>query len=426
MSGIEVVLAEINEKYGTCSIMRADKAASLSKQHRIPTGIFGLDVAMGGGIPIGKMITLVGEYSSGKSLIAHKTAAAFQRYCRSCGKPMKKWNELSMTATSIRCCRDPEAMRVVWFDAERSWINTWAMRLGIDISNVYVIRTEYAEQGIDVADHIIRTGECDLLVVDSVAALTPSLEITASAEKWQMGLHARLMNKAMRKWTSAQSSGGVGHKMACTIIMINQIRMRLPGKNGILYGSPTTSPGGKGIDFFTSIKCIVKKLGDYETPEGLPGGHEMEVAVIKNKTAPPGRTCLFNIAFVSKENRFRGSSNHAKQVIAHALFWKIIKPTGTWIQLAANLPKVQGLENAAELLRQPLYRPLLDLLAKEVWKKEVAWIDGTLDDEKEKSNNGGKEAEAEDVEPAETGQQDTVKPARKKTRKTTKSKKAAK
>ena len=389
-AAFDKLLAEINDRYGSNSVMRAKDASGLANQRRIPIGIFALDVAWGGGFPIGKMVTLVGEYSSGKSLIAYRAAAAFQRQCRVCGRPMFAWDELAMKATRKRCCRDPEPMRVVWFDAERAWINTWAKRMGVNIDDVYIIRTEYAEQGIDVADSVIRSGECDLLVVDSVAALTPSIEIQESAEKWQMGVHARLMNKAMRKWTSAQSSkGDLGRILACSIILVNQVRLKI----GVVYGDPRTSPGGKGIDFFTSIKCDVKAKGVVEI-DGMPAGHSCEVVVTKNKTAPPRRTALFEMSFLKRGHRARGSTDYAMQVLMLATFWKVVRLNGAFYSLAKGV-KIQGKEQAAAFLEMPENAKLLDWIAKKVWKKEVAWLDGTLDDTVE-SEEGDEEEEDEE------------------------------
>lgn len=276
-----------------------------------------------------------------------------------------------MCRTAKICCANPEPSRVVWFDAEGSWTNDWSARMGIDTETAYVIRAEYAEQGIDVADAVIRSGECDLLVVDSVAALTPSVEIEESAEKWQMGVHARLMNKAMRKWTSATHAGGFSTFNSCSIILINQIRHKI----GVIYGSPETSPGGKGIDFHASVIAKIKRTS-YITAEGkdTPEGVNMEAHFIKNKTAPPLRTASMSIAFRDQSpTRLAGSSNLAEQVIALAVYHGLAKLDGSWYSLAQGV-KAQGAAKASALLRSPEHAKLMTMLQNAVRNRELAWL----------------------------------------------------
>ena len=365
------LLKTINKRYGGESIVKASESARLSKRHRIPTGILTFDLAMGGGVPLGTIMTLKGEFSSGKSALAHRIGGAFQRYCRNCGGEMCDFQEHLQDGVPIECCDKPESMRVVWFDGEGSYQNDWAEKIGMVNAQTYVIRTEFAEQGIDVADAVIRSGECDLLVVDSVASLTPSVEIEQSSEKWQVGVHARLMNKAMRKWVSAQNSIGLTRDRPPTIILINQIRHKV----GVFYGSPETSPGGKGIDFASSMICKVKRKAYIEEDSGgAPLGQDMEVTFLKNKTAPPNKSCLFSLFFRETEDYLAGASNIAEQVITVAEYWKLVERKGSWYEFPDGT-RYQGATKAGKALLQD--KELLEHLTAQIWEKEVSWLGGS-------------------------------------------------
>lgn len=369
------LMKSINKRYGENCFVQASQSEKLNVRRRIETGIMSFDLALGGGIPMGTIITLKGEFSSGKSALAHRIGASFQRTCRNCGNPMVIWNEIIQDGGKVTCCEEPEPMRVVWFDAEGSYQNGWAERLGMDAENTYVIRTEFAEQGIDIADAVIRSGECDLLVVDSVAALTPSVEIEESSEKWQVGVQARLMNKAMRKWVSAQNAVGMSKVVPPTILLINQIRMKI----GVMYGNPETSPGGKGLDFAASVICKVKRKGFVEDKSGsAPFGQDMEVVVQKNKTAPPNRSCLFSLYFREKGMYNAGASNFAEQLISIAEYWGLIEKGGAWFTLPDG-SKYQGAVKAAEALAAD--EGLLFELKDKIWQREVDWTGDTSHEE---------------------------------------------
>jgi len=369
------LLDGINKQYGGQRIVRAKGCKSIERIRRLPTGMFAYDLMSGGGTPMGRMTVYKGGESAGKTALAIKSAAAFQRTCRNCLKPIYEWDEIHMTKTPIRCCKSPEPMRVVWFDAENSWENFWSERLGMDTANTFVIKTEFAEQGIDVADSVIRSGECDLLVVDSVAALTPSVEIEQSSEKQQMGVHARLMNKAMRKWTSAQNAPGLDVPLICTVILINQVRQNLSG-----YGSPETTPGGKGIGFHASIIGKAKRTDTLLDASERPIGHALEMYFEKNKTSPPRRTAAIKLFFVDHGEQAPGSTDYAEQVGRYASFWNLIQQSGSWFELAKDV-KVQGIDKVGQYLAEKEHAPLLKKLAAEIWKLELGWRDGTALDE---------------------------------------------
>lgn len=366
--GFDDLLKQINKRYGNNTIVLAEDSPVLSRRSRIPTDIPAFDWAIGGGIPAGSIVTLLGEFSSGKSILALQIAAAFARRCRNCGKPLAKIDPITREKERIPCCATPEPMATCWFDAEGSFQNGWAQQQGVDLGNTFVLRSEFAEQGIDVADAVLRSGKCDLLVVDSVAQLTPSVEIEESSEKWQMGTHARLMNKAMRKWVSAQNAGSLDRAYSPTIILINQIRHKI----GVIYGSPETSPGGKGIEFAASVIVRCKRKQWIEDDAKRPVGHEMEVAFKKNKTAPPNRTAGFKFFFNGSDYP-AGATNYSEQLIHQAEFWGIIKRTGAWYQIAKDV-KVQGSVAAANKLDEN--PKLREAILAAVNKKELAWLDG--------------------------------------------------
>lgn len=364
------LLGQLTSVYGTTTVVRASDSAVLAKTGRVETGILALDIILGGGVPVDRMLVMKGEYSTGKTALALKMTAAFQRRCRNCGRAMVEWDEINMAGKPVICCTKPEPSRIVWADAEHCWDNGWATLLGVDTKNIYVVRAESAEQTIDVCDAMIRSGEVDLLVVDSVAALTPSVEIEESVEKQQMGVHARLMNKAMRKWTSASQKDSLSRKFGCTIILINQMRQKI----GVIYGSPKTSPGGKGIEFQASV-VLEMKNGKHFEYKGMPAGLEMGATAVKNKTAPPHRSAELNLAFVDHNGRVAGSTDVARQVFRFARFWGLIVEKGSWYTLAKDV-QFQGEEKAVEFLSSPQGALVYKMLRRMVLEKETVWLSG--------------------------------------------------
>lgn len=364
---LDAILAQINKDYGEGTIMQASKAKTLLVD-RVPTGTLSLDLALGGGIPRGRMTMFKGEYSAGKTANAMKAAVQFQHHCRYCGTAMGQYAVGSGWQDKSCACGKLEPMRVVWLDAEHSFDSDWARRWGIDTELLYVIQTEYMEQGIDVSDKCIRSGGCDLLVVDSVAAMTPSVEVEESAEKWQMGVAARLMNKAMRKWTSGMNSGGLMSQTKTTVILINQMRIQLGG-----YHPVPTSPGGKGLDFFQSVEVRLKK-SEWKEEEGTkrPIGLETEFVVVKNKTAPPMRTGRYMMYFVDRpEEGYKvGDTDNDIQIVRAAAFWDLIKKGGAWFTWEDK--KYQGEPAIAAALRKdPVTLLRLEQLVRD---RELAWI----------------------------------------------------
>lgn len=259
------LMAKINKKWGQGTVMRASEASGLSALPRILTGIFALDYASGGGIPVGRITSIFGKKSSAKSVLAAKIVAAAQGYCRehvvrmvstgkrlyrcpacgarsenngddcpSCAKIGVESTFQDYGDTELQCpvCGEYNPFICAWLDAEGTYDNTWSAKLGINGEYIWVIRTEFAEQAIDVSDAMLRTGDCDILVIDTIAHLTPSKEIEDSSDQWNVGLQARLINKMLRKLVSAVNAPGVSEAKRPTVLMLNQIRNKVGCFNG--------------------------------------------------------------------------------------------------------------------------------------------------------------------------------------------------
>lgn len=311
---MEDIMAKVNDTYGAGTIARSSTSRALSIP-RLETGIFSVDHATGGGIPLGRITGIFGLKSAGKSVLALKTVASAQKYCRKhlvkmaetkkklyrcieCGYLGEKENVLcpdckeagfesklfDMGDKQIKCrvCKKYNPMLCVWMDAEGAWENYWSAKMGVNCHHVYIIRTEFAEQAIDISDTIVRNGKCDLLVIDTLAHLIPSTEIMESSEKWQMGLQARLINKMLRKLVSAQNAPGLDDDTRPTILLLNQVRMKI----GVVFGNPEVRPGGMGQEFATSLD-IRMWPGKYEKDkEGNTLNMVTNFRCTKNKTAP--------------------------------------------------------------------------------------------------------------------------------------------
>jgi len=386
---------EIAKKYGPGVVVNAARSPQLKRIKRLETGIFALDLATGGGLPMGRAIHMKGKESSGKSLIAMKALAALQRLCRNCGKPRFAWDEQSMKKTPIECCKRPQAPNAMWVDAEGVWEDFWAERLGVDTSELYVMKSTYAEQVIDAGSAVLTSG-ADMIVVDSIAQLVPSVELEVSAEKWQQGVASRLMAKMMRVWTSDMNARYCDNALPPTVIFINQIRMKI----GVMYGNPETTTGGNSINFYSSLTGNVKRKGVLKSADEHTIGTKIEVVFEKNKTSPPMEGATFDLAFVPlSERRKAGSTDYAAQVLRAAKRAGIVLYDGSWITLAKDV-KFQGAQQAVEFLESPGGAAVLKMLRDEVWRRESAFWDGAAimtaaSSEDEKEDADGKKDSGE-------------------------------
>ena len=301
---LQSTLDKIEKNYGKGSVMKlGDHAAE--KVDVISTGSINLDAALGvGGFPKGRIIEIFGPESSGKTTLAIHAIAECQK----------------------------QGGIAAFIDAEHAFDSFYAKKLGVDIDNLLVSQPDNGEQALEIADNLIRSGAIDIIVVDSVAALTPKAEIDGDMGDSKVGLQARLMSQAMRKLTSTIS------KTNCCCIFINQLREKI----GVLFGNPETTTGGNALKFYASVRVDIRRIqaikdGDQNV------GNRVKVKIVKNKVAPPFRTCEFDLMFGEGISKLG-------EIIDLGVEHEIIKKSGSWFSYG-DTKLAQGREALKQVLR---------------------------------------------------------------------------
>ena len=301
---LESALAQIERSFGKGSIMRLGSTPALDIE-AISTGSIGLDVALGiGGLPKGRIIEIYGPESSGKTTLALHVIAEEQRSGGVCA----------------------------FVDAEHALDPSYAEKLGVNVDDLLVSQPDTGEQALEIADMLVRSNAVDVVVVDSVAALTPKAEIEGEMGDSHVGLHARLMSQALRKLTANIKKSG------CLVIFINQIRMKI----GVMFGSPETTTGGNALKFYASVRLDIRRIGAVKKGDEVIGS-ETRVKVVKNKVAPPFRQAEFEILYGE------GTSRHG-EIIELGVRENLIDKSGAWYSYKGDRIG-QGKENVRQFLR---------------------------------------------------------------------------
>ena len=350
---LESVFSVIEKEYGTGSIMKLGDANSVDVEV-IPTGSLTLDMALGvGGLPRGSVIEIYGPESSGKTTVALHVVAEAQKM----------------------------GGEAAFIDAEHALDPVYAKKLGVDIDNLIVAQPDTGEQALDIAEALVRSGALDVIVVDSVAALVPKAEIDGEMGDSHVGLLARLMSQALRKLTAVISKSGT------VVIFINQLREKV----GVMYGNPETTPGGRALKFFSSVRLDVRRGEVIKNGTELIG-NKTKVKVVKNKVAPPFKTAEFDILYgegISKEGN----------ILDFAVENNIIKKSGAWFSY--NGEKIgQGRDNVRKyMVENKEFTAEIDRQVRELLKNNSGYLPSEADDS---DNTDGKQpTETETTETTE-------------------------
>ena len=303
---LQAALAQIEKQFGKGTIMRLGEGEVIEDIQVVSTGSLGLDIALGvGGLPRGRVIEIYGPESSGKTTLTLQVIAEMQRLGGTCA----------------------------FVDAEHALDVQYAQNLGVNLQDMLISQPDTGEQALEIVDSLVRSGAVDLVVVDSVAALTPKAEIEGDMGDSLPGLQARLMSQALRKLTATIK------KTNCTVIFINQIRMKI----GVMFGSPETTTGGNALKFYASVRLDIRRTGTIKKGDDAIG-NETKVKVVKNKVAPPFKTAEFDILFGE------GISRHG-EIIDMGVTAKVSEKAGAWYAYQGE--KIgQGRDNAREFLRE--------------------------------------------------------------------------
>jgi recombination protein RecA len=301
---LSAALSQIEKQFGKGSVMRLGDAIAARDIDTVSTGSLGLDVALGiGGLPRGRVVEIYGPESSGKTTLTLQVVAEIQK--------------LGGTAAFV--------------DAEHALDPIYAQKVGVKVEDLLISQPDTGEQALEITDMLVRSGAVDLIVIDSVAALTPKAEIEGEMGDQHMGLQARLMSQALRKLT------GNIKRSNCLVIFINQIRMKI----GVMFGNPETTTGGNALKFYASVRLDIRRVGAIKKGEEVIGS-ETRVKVVKNKVAPPFKTAEFEILYgagISREG----------EIVDLGVKQGVVEKSGAWFSYKGDRIG-QGKENARDFL----------------------------------------------------------------------------
>ncbi len=303
---LDIALQQIEKQFGKGSIMKLGEESAAVPVEVVSTGSIGLDLALGvGGVPRGRIVEIYGPESSGKTTLALTIVANAQR----------------------------AGGNAVFIDAEHALDAAYAQKLGVDITNLHVAQPDTGEEALEIADHLVRSGAVDVVVIDSVAALVPRAEIEGEMGDSHVGLQARLMSQALRKLT-----GSISKSKTC-VVFINQIRMQI----GVMFGSPETTAGGRALKFYASVRLDIRRIATLKEGEQAIG-NRTKVKVVKNKVAAPFREAEFDILYnegISREG----------ELLDYAVDKNVVQKAGTWMSFGDERIG-QGRENARLFLKE--------------------------------------------------------------------------
>ena len=302
---LNAALAQIEKQFGKGSIMKMDDTSVAQDISVVSTGSLGLDIALGvGGLPRGRVIEVYGPESSGKTTLTLQVVAEMQKMGGTCA----------------------------FIDAEHALDPQYAEKIGVDLKKLLISQPDNGEQALDICDALVRSGAVDLIVVDSVAALTPKAEIEGEMGDALPGLQARLMSQALRKLTASIN------RTQCMVIFINQIRMKI----GVSYGNPEVTTGGNALKFYSSVRLDIRRAGSIKKGDDIIGA-ETRVKVVKNKVAPPFRQAIFDIYYGEGISR-------TSELVDLGVEFGILNKSGAWFSMG-DTRLGQGRDNAKQFLK---------------------------------------------------------------------------